>query len=51
MTQEDKTFYLAMFCGLLLVKKFRITIPELLLILPPSAAGRILAREVAQTVG
>jgi hypothetical protein len=49
MSQEDRTFYLLMFCGLLLVKNSRADLAGLLPILPPTVAGRILAREIVGT--
>jgi len=50
MNQEDRSFYLMMFCGLLLVKNSRAKLADLLPILPPATAGRILAREIAEAV-
>ena len=47
MSQEDRTFYLLMFCGLLLVKNSRAELADLLPILPSTVAGRILARKIA----
>jgi len=46
MTQDDRSFYLMMFCGLLLVKNSRAKLADLLPILPPAAASKILAREI-----
>jgi len=49
MSQEDRTFYLLMFCGLLLVKNSRAELADLLTILPPTVPGRLLAREIVET--
>ena len=50
MRQEDRTFYLMMFCGLLLVRNSRAELADLLPILPSTVAGTILARKIAEGV-
>ena len=47
MSLDDRTFYLMMFCGLLLVKNSRASLADLLPILPPMAAGRLLVARLA----
>jgi len=46
MSHEDRTFYLMMFCGLLLVRNSRADLADLLSILPPTVAGTILAKRL-----
>jgi hypothetical protein len=48
--QDNRAFYLMMFCGLLLVKNSRAKLADLLPILPPAAPAQILAREITEAL-